>query len=134
MLPAAIIVCAAGQVPAPDTAAQEAMVPRMREAALEYGDRRQNFTCTQVTARSIAPSATGPRWKPLETQELDLNYVTAGVLGRKTSERLRSGEATPVEESHSANTSCSVLSVAVSVFAETAPSFFASRVLSTART
>jgi hypothetical protein len=38
-----------------------------------------------------------------------------------------------VEESHSANTSCSVLNVAVSVFAETTPSFFASRVLSTAR-
>src|ERR1035441_6155340 len=44
------------------------------------------------------------------------------------------GEPTPAEESHSANTSCSVLNVAVSVFAETTPSFFASRVLSTART
>jgi hypothetical protein len=39
-----------------------------------------------------------------------------------------------VEESHSANTSCSVLNVAVSVFAETTPSFFANRVLSMART
>jgi hypothetical protein len=51
----------------------------------------------------------------------------------QSSKRVHDGEATPVEESHSANTSCSVLNVAVSVFAETTPSFFASRVLSTAR-
>jgi hypothetical protein len=38
------------------------------------------------------------------------------------------------KESHSVNTSCSVLNVPVSVFAETTPSFLASRVLSTART
>jgi len=75
MLPAALVACAAGQVPAPDDAAQEAMVSRIRGAALEYGDRLQNFTCTQITARSIGPSATGPRWKPLETQEMELNYV-----------------------------------------------------------
>ena len=41
---------------------------------------------------------------------------------------------TSVEEFHSANTSCSVLNVEVSVFAETIPSFCASLVLSTART
>ena len=40
---------------------------------------------------------------------------------------------TPVEESHPANNSCSVLKVAESVFAETAPSLFANRILSTAR-
>ena len=75
MLPAALVVYAAGQAPAPDAATQEAMVSRIREVALEYGDRLQNFTCVQLTARSIGPSATGPRWKPLETQEMELNYV-----------------------------------------------------------
>jgi len=50
------------------------------------------------------------------------------------SKRVQTGEPTPVKESHSANTSCSILNVALSVFAETTPSFFASRVLSTART
>lgn len=74
MLPAALVVCAAGQVPAPDAAAQEAVVSRIRKAALEYGDRLQNFTCTQITARSAGPSATGPQWKPLETQELEIGY------------------------------------------------------------
>jgi hypothetical protein len=76
LLSAALVVCAAaGQTPAPDAAAQEAIVSRIRKAALEYGDRLQNFTCTQITARSTGPSATGPRWKPLETQELELNYL-----------------------------------------------------------
>lgn len=45
-----------------------------------------------------------------------------------------SGSQIPVEELHSANTSCSVLNVELSVFAETIPSFFTSQVLSTART
>jgi hypothetical protein len=75
IFPVALVVCAAGQVPAPDAAAQMAMIARIRQAALEYGDRLQNFTCTQITARSIGPSATGTRWKPLETQEQELNYV-----------------------------------------------------------
>jgi len=39
----------------------------------------------------------------------------------------------PVEELHSANTSCSVLNVEVSVFAESTPSFLASLLLSTAK-
>jgi hypothetical protein len=43
----------------PDAAAQQAMIFRMRQAALEYGDRLQNFTCLQTTARSVGPSAAG---------------------------------------------------------------------------
>src|SRR5260370_232023 len=53
---------------------------------------------------------------------------------RQGSKRVHDREPHPVEESHSANTSCSVFNVAVSVLAETTPSFFASRVLSAART
>ena len=56
------------------------------------------------------------------------------LAGRKSSKRVHDAEATPVEEFYSANTSCSVFNAAVSVFAETTPSFFASRILSTART
>ena len=55
-------------------------------------------------------------------------------LGSVSSKHVQTGEATPVEDSHSANTSCSVLNVAVSVFGETTPSFFPNRVLSRART
>jgi len=62
---------------------------------------------------------------------LPLRSMTCGT--ERWLETVVFGEPTPVEESHSANNSCSVLNVAVSVFAETAPSFFANRVLSTAR-
>jgi hypothetical protein len=75
ILPAVLVLCAAGQSSAPDVVAQEAIISRARKAALEYSDRLQNFTCIQTTARSIGPSPTGPRWKPLETRELELNYV-----------------------------------------------------------
>jgi hypothetical protein len=75
LLLAALVVCAGGQSNAPDAAAQEAMISRMRQAALEYGDRLQNFTCVQTQARSIGPSPTGTKWKTLETQEQELNYV-----------------------------------------------------------
>ena len=63
------------QVLTSGAAAHEAAISRIREAALAYGERLQNFTCVQTTARSIGPSIDGPRWKPLETQELALNYV-----------------------------------------------------------
>lgn len=66
---------AAAQVSPPDAAAQQAMISRIRETALAYGKSLQNFTCTQITARSIGPSADGSKWKPLETQELELFYV-----------------------------------------------------------
>ena len=56
------------------------------------------------------------------------------LLRRKSSKCVQTGEPIPVEEPHSAKTSCSVLNVAVSVFGETAPNLFTSRVLSTART
>lgn len=63
----AVALCARGQSP-------DAVV-RMREAALSYGDRLQNFTCTEILARAIGPSPDGMKWKPLETQEWEVNYV-----------------------------------------------------------
>jgi len=47
----------------------------MREAALGYSDRLQDFICTQMTTRSTDGSGTG-HWKLLETQELELSYVS----------------------------------------------------------
>jgi len=59
-------------------------------------------------------------------------YETRAVARGNPAQKLfRQSES---EGFHSANTSCSVLNVEVRVFAGTAPSLFASRVLSTART
>lgn len=50
-------------------------VARIREAALTYGDRLQNFTCIQTTVRSTGPSANGKKWKRLDTHESEVAYV-----------------------------------------------------------
>ena len=64
------------QISEPDAAARSEMISRMRSAALSYGDRLQDFICFQLTARSADGTGTGRRFKPLETQELELSYVS----------------------------------------------------------
>jgi len=70
-----LILSASGQTAAPDAAAQQALIARMREAAITYADRLQDFLCTQFTTRSVDASGSGKHWKVLETQELDLGYI-----------------------------------------------------------
>ena len=65
---------ALGQTVAPDSAEQQAILRRMREAALSYSDRLQDFICTQITTRTADRYGNG-HWKPLEVQELELSYV-----------------------------------------------------------
>jgi hypothetical protein len=72
----ALALCASAQTPAPDAATQTAMIARMRDAALNYAGRLQDFVCTQFMTRSVDSSGAGKHWKLLETQELDLGYIT----------------------------------------------------------
>lgn len=51
------------------------LIARMREAAVHYSDRLQDFICTQITRRSADTTGSGEHWKPLEVQELELSYV-----------------------------------------------------------
>src|SRR5580704_15091972 len=71
----ALVWYASGQVSAPDAAEQKALIARMREAAVNYADRLQDFLSTQLTSRSVDTSGSGKHWKALETQELELGYV-----------------------------------------------------------
>lgn len=71
-----LALCASAQTPAPDASAQKAIVARMRDAALNYADRLQDFVCTQLMTRSADSSGSGKHWKLLETQELDLGYIS----------------------------------------------------------
>lgn len=67
----ALASCASGQAPSnPD-----AFIARMREAAINYSDRLQDFLCTQTTKRSTDNGSSGKHWKLLETQELELGYI-----------------------------------------------------------
>jgi len=90
----------------------------------------QSHSGTQGLYSSVAGEPLRAR-KPLGVMKEPSDRRRRAV--HQSSKRVHDGEPTSVEGSHSANTSCSVLNVAVSVFAETAPSFFASRILSTAR-
>jgi len=51
------------------------MVSRMREAALSYSDQLQDFVCTRIVGRSTGSSPAGTKWKPLEVQESELDYI-----------------------------------------------------------
>lgn len=72
ILTAVAAMVARAQTP-PDSAA---IVARMREAALAYTDRLQNFTCTQFLTRSAGDAPDGPHWKLLDRQESVLEYVS----------------------------------------------------------
>ena len=54
---------------------RSALIARMRDAALNYADRLQDFLCTELTTRTADTSGTGKHWKRLETQELELGYI-----------------------------------------------------------
>lgn len=64
-----------GQPSAPDAVEQQALIALMRDAAINYADRLQDFICTQLTARSVDRSGSGKHWTLLETRELDLGYI-----------------------------------------------------------
>jgi hypothetical protein len=77
LLFSALASCAQAQLAEPpDEAAQQGIISRIRAAALSYGDRLQDFICIQLTARFADRGGTGKHWKPLETQETELAYVS----------------------------------------------------------
>jgi hypothetical protein len=94
-LPLAIALAsyASGQVS--DASGHDALIARMREGAVTYADRLQDFLCTQLTARSTDQGSAGKHWRPLETQELELGYIA-----HKEHYRLLkvNGETTHLEE------------------------------------
>lgn len=47
----------------------------MREAAVNYGERLQDFSCTQYTERSTDNGSNGKRWKHIDTLEHQVDYV-----------------------------------------------------------
>jgi len=52
----------------PDAAEQKAMIARIRDAALSYANRLQDFLCKQTTTRTLdlthrEPESTGRFWK-----------------------------------------------------------------------
>jgi len=59
----------------PARAEQRAVLEKMRQYAATYTERLQDFTCTQIMTRSGAKAEPKPKWKTLEIQEIELNFV-----------------------------------------------------------
>jgi hypothetical protein len=72
----AVIPCLYGQSAKPTPAQQQAILARIQEAAINYSDRLQDFTCTQFTIRSTDHETNAKKWSLLETQELEVTYVS----------------------------------------------------------
>jgi len=79
---AGLTLSAYGQPSTPDVAEQQSILSRIREGAIGYADRLQDFVCIEVTIRSAGGLGAHTRWKLLETQEQELTYV-AHREGRK---------------------------------------------------
>jgi hypothetical protein len=67
--------CAYGQSSPFGEPKHDALIARMRVAALQYAEELQDFLCTQLTTRTVDQSGSGKRWKLLETQELEVGYI-----------------------------------------------------------
>jgi hypothetical protein len=87
------ILCAQAQVPTPDAAERQAIIARMKEAAVSYNDRLHDFLATQTMIRSTASAGSNPHWKVLETQESDLSYV-----GHKVNYKLMKVNGKPTDK------------------------------------
>lgn len=76
-------------------AQQQAVVAKMRDAALNYADRLQDFLCVESLVRTVDSSGSGKKWKLLESREVEVGYI-----GHKEHYRLLSvnGKAADAEK------------------------------------
>jgi len=67
---------AAGQIPEPDDSARDTILARMKDAAVNYAERLQDFLCTQRIKRSKEDSGPSKHWQVLDTQEREVGYIS----------------------------------------------------------
>src|SRR5215472_9143120 len=64
--------------PAPDAAALEALLARMKASAMRYQGHLPDFTCTEVTVRKDDGSGNGANWRTLDTLEESVSFASNG--------------------------------------------------------
>jgi hypothetical protein len=64
-----------GQIPEPNAAARNAILARVKDAAVNYADRLQDFLCVQRIKRSKEDLGPFKHWQVLETQEREVGYI-----------------------------------------------------------
>jgi len=65
-----------GQIPEPDATARNHILARMKDAAVNYADRLQDFLCVQLIKRSKEDSGPFKHWQVLDTQEREVGYIS----------------------------------------------------------
>ncbi len=75
MIARAVLVLTAVIACAETPAEQRAIIERVRENAIGYNERLQDFTCIQYTIRSTDHGSKGKKWSKLDTQELEVSMV-----------------------------------------------------------
>lgn len=59
-----------------DSEPHAAVIAHIQEVAMLHIANLKNFICTQLVTRSADASGSGQKWKPLEVQEIELNYAS----------------------------------------------------------
>src|ERR1700676_1142794 len=73
---AGMLALASGQTPESDAAARNAILTRMKDAAVNYADRLQDFLCVERIKRSKEDSGPFKHWQALDTQEREVGYIS----------------------------------------------------------
>ena len=68
--------------PAPDAAALDALLMRVKASAMRYQGHLPDFTCTEVTVRKENSSGDGANWRPLDTLEELVSFASSGRVSK----------------------------------------------------
>jgi len=70
--------------PAPDAAALDALLMRMKASAMRYQGHLPDFTCTEVTVRKEDRSGNGANWRTLDLWKSWFHSHPAAVFRRRS--------------------------------------------------
>ena len=73
--------------PAPDAAALDALLERMKASAMRYDRHLPDFTCTEITVRQEDRSGKGAGWRTLDTLEEVVSFASNGRVSKKLVKR-----------------------------------------------
>ena len=68
--------------PAPDIAALDALLVRIKASAMRYQGHLPDFTCTEITVRKEAKSGNGAAWRTLDTLEELVSFASTGRVSK----------------------------------------------------
>lgn len=73
--------------PAPDAAALDNLLERMKTSAMRYERHLPDFTCTEITVRKEDKSGKGANWRTLDTLEEVVSFASNGRVSKSLVKR-----------------------------------------------